>query len=126
MNIEKEFRKICAAISDADRNGGGSVADFEPLLVSLLKFCEEHEAQRAQLISCFEKLVDGIIEAPEETVPFSMRTLRYPEIKNFVNQKWGREKPPRLQQFVSDINHAYDDEVWEHGEVFEYYRSTLA
>lgn len=123
--IECEFWTLCAEADAADTIES-SVPDLEPYLLRILEFVKANVGDRDTLVHCFTQLVDGTRPLSEWIVLFCMRELQWSEIQEAANlrfEKAGGKRAPRLMNWISDINWAYDNSPWESADFFWYFWS---
>jgi hypothetical protein len=116
--LSGQFRGVCQIATRIDRHCA-SVAEFEPQLIQLLELARQ--MSRDVAIQCFVEIVRGDLEAPNESVPFCMHALRFPEIRDEVKRFVGEPPDPRRMNYASDVLHAYEDH-WEDRDLWSYFR----
>jgi hypothetical protein len=62
---------------------------------------------RDTAVQCFIEIVRGDLEAPDETIPFCMHALRFPEVREEVKRLVGDPPDPRRMNYVSHVLQAY-------------------
>lgn len=123
IEVKQEFWLRCQVVNEAD-TPESSVPDLEPHLLAVLNLVKENPDRRELLVRCFESLVDGSRVLSDWIVLFCMRELRWPEVRYAANQRFERAggvRAPRLMNWISHINWAYDDAPWEHADFFLYF-----
>jgi hypothetical protein len=123
IEFEQEFWRLCQVVDEAD-TPESSVPDLEPHLLAILNVAKENLDRRELLVRCFVALVDGSRVLSNWIVLFCMRDLRWPEVRDAANLRFeraGGAQAPRLMNWISHINWAYDDAPWEDGDFFLYF-----
>jgi hypothetical protein len=119
--LEREFWRLCEIVNSADTVEAG-VPDLEPLLLEILSLVTANPHQRDVLVMCFSALVDGSCTYTDWIVLFCMRDLRWPEVQATAKRRFELAGcPPRLMNWISHINWAYDDSPWEDAVFFLYF-----
>ncbi|OAK60174.1 hypothetical protein A3K87_23920 [Variovorax paradoxus] len=121
--IEREFWRLCQIVDSADTVEAG-VPDLEPHLLDILNFVNANLDQREVFVRCFCALVDGSRTYTDWIVLFCMRELRWQEVRDAANLRFelaGGTNAPRLMNWISHINWAYDDAPWEDAAFFLYF-----
>jgi hypothetical protein len=103
--------------------------EVEPLLVEILKLVKARPEERQTFVELFLAVDAGTIDAPMYLIPFCMRELKFPEIRerlyNECEHEQGTERFVRRMNYISDVFHAYDDPVWEDAVMWPYYAFEL-
>ena len=123
IELEQEFWRLCRVVDEAD-TPESSVPDLEPHLLAILNLAKENLDRRALLVRCFVSLVDGSRVLSNWIVLFCMRELRWIEVRDAANLRFERAggvRAPRLMNWISHINWAYDDAAWEDADFFQYF-----
>jgi hypothetical protein len=123
IELEQEFWRLCQVVDEADTPESG-VPDLEPGLLAILNLAKGSADRRELLARCFVSLVDGSRVMSEWIVLFCMRELRWTEVCDAANARFERAggvRAPRLMNWVSRINWAFDDAPWEHSGFFLYF-----
>jgi len=104
-----------------------NVLEVEPTMIDLIQLVKGYPEHRGLFIELFKHIFDGDIESPVYLLPFCMRELKFEEVKVYIiawsEITYGTELFRRNMNFISDILHAFDDEVWERNGFWTYYRS---
>jgi hypothetical protein len=116
--LSGELRRVCQIATRIDRDFE-SVTELEPQLIRLLELARQ--MSRGAAVQCFIEIVRGDLEAPNESVPFCMHALRFPEIRDEVKRFVGEPPDPRWMNYASDVWHAYEDH-WEDRDLWRYFR----
>lgn len=97
----------------------------EQYLRSVLRFVQEHPSERAVFVRHFIDLALQRRDASSYLVPYCMRTLRYPEVLQVVEQAIsnGQEafEPQRRWPQLFDVREAFQ-EHWSDAVFWELYR----
>jgi len=124
--IRPQFESLCANAYHADIQGSGSCLDFEPELIALLLFCQQHLVTHYdEVVACFLDIAYGSIQAPYETLAFCMHQLRLPEVLTRLQTL--RDEAPKLSRTaydraaaVDDVEASYSDH-WDDADLWAYY-----
>lgn len=124
--IEKMFWSLCEEVNHLDSlEVDADVPDLEPSLLAILNYVKNNSQFKQLFINCFIKIANGEVESSEWILLFCMRELRYPEVRKAANLHFehagGRYGAPRLMNWLSNINHVYEDTLWKDADFFEYY-----
>lgn len=124
--IERKFWSLCEEVNHLDSlEVDADVPDLEPSLLAILNYVKNNSQYKQLFINCFVKIANGEVKSSEWILLFCMRELRYPEVQQAANlrfgQAGGRYGAPRLMNWLSNINHVYEDTLWEDADFFEYY-----
>ena len=122
-DIEQVFWQLCRVADEADTLDA-SVPDLEPHLLAILHLVKRHPGHRDLFVRCFVSLVDGSRSCTNWIPLFCMRELRWPEVRDAANLRLelaGGARAPRLMNWISHINWAYDDAPWEDAAFFRYF-----
>lgn len=121
---EARFWSYAKAITKLD-DGGADTPALEPELLQLLQFIKAEPTHQDLFKRLFIASATDKEHKSEWIVLYCMRDLRYPEVRDAINEwfesKGGTQGAPRLMNFVSDVNHAYEDSPWEHADFFKYH-----
>ena len=124
-DIDNQFWELCDLAQKEDEKEIGITPRFGDLLLDILCFVKSHPESRDVFIKNFIYLGLNSDKYTEWILLFCMRDLRYPEVRDAINEKFhdlgGCEGAPRLMNFVSDVNNAYDELIWEDADIFEYH-----
>jgi hypothetical protein len=114
--IRTRFVENCsAAIAKDAATGGVDSRVLEPCFQDLIALHVSGETNE-ELRQCFVDVVIGEIDAPEETLLYCMRGLRYSEVVEASWIKLGEPPNPRWMNFHSDLVQAMEDEIWDDAE----------
>lgn len=116
--LSREFRRMCLIATRIDRDCQ-SVIEFEPQLIRLVELARQMSRDAA--VRCFIEIVRGVLEAPNESVPFCMHALRFPEILDEVKRFVGEPPDPRWMNYASHVSDAYEDH-WQDRDLWSYFR----
>ena len=126
MTIAEEFEGLRASLLRAGGTTGGDCRALEPSLVAILQLVQERPEARLFFVEKFVEIAVGRLEAPTELVPFCMRELRFPEVRQAVAKHFDElhaiQRHARYMNFCSDVMKAYDDFVWEDADLWDYFR----
>lgn len=99
--------------------------EVEPIMIDILNLVKTNPDSRALFINLFIEVADGKYDAPPFLLPFCMRELRFIEIKDHLiqqlNDKQNTPYIARKMNLISDVMHAFDDEVWKDADFWPYY-----
>ncbi len=117
---EAELGRLLAVIEQSARETIG-VNEYEGLLIQLLALLESHDldhhAAAEQLIRLTEEWPWGAVESLE----FTMRRLRWPEVREALLAHHQRGLDFRTRDLAAQVLDAYEDD-WPTGEIYETYR----
>jgi hypothetical protein len=108
-------------------DGKENCAHAEPCYVEILRLFRANTNHRDLFVGWFIDLAVGTREGPHDLVPFCMRELRLPEVREAVLRHYealeAQRLHPRYMNYMSKVNHAYDDAVWELADMYPYFGS---
>ena len=85
--------------------------DLEPYFLRIIEIAREDKDEAVQF---FRGVIWGELPHPDSLLPFCARELRWSEIREEAIKRFKAKTPnPRLTNWISDINHAFDDVIWE-------------
>ncbi len=140
MDVATQFWTLVDAANELDAEAWRILNDdnedpidsnrtVEPTYLAICKLVEHHPAERHVFVRCFEELVLGKRKSPWMLVPFCMRVLRMPEIKDTLSREMdetqGTARYASLMNYCSSVMHAYHDEVWENAIAFDSFAHEL-
>lgn len=101
----------------------------EPTYLAICKLVSDHPEMRKVFVRCFIDLVLLKRESPWMLVPFCMRALKMPEVKEAMSREmdrnFGTARYASLMNYCSSVMHAYNDAVWENAIAFDYFAHEL-
>lgn len=122
---ENEFVRLCLEAEEIDRKTT-DVRATEQAMIQILNLVKSHPKKRDVFVKLFTEVIEGRIQAPDYLIPFCMRELRFPEIKERALQNVNNlEQYPRMMNYISDIIHAFEDDVWINADLWPYYSKEL-
>ncbi|MDQ8205727.1 hypothetical protein [Pelagicoccus sp. SDUM812003] len=115
--IQSQLREIAkeSYLHDLDTT---DETELEAYFLRIIKIAKE---EKEETVSFFRSAIWKEFEHPESMIPFCMRELKWIEVKNEANKRFEDERSPRLMNWVSDINHAFEKE-WNDEEFWPYFR----
>jgi len=124
--LREEFIKLCRISYDIDMKTE-NVLEVEPTMIDLIRLVKGYSEHRGLFIELFKHTFDSDIESPVYLFPFCMRELKFEEVKVYIiawsEITYGTELFRKNMNFISDILHAFDDQVWEGDDFWTYYRA---
>ena len=129
MDIESQFWNLVDIANGFDADAWRILNDdteepvdsnrmVEPTYLAICKLVTDHPAERDAFVRCFSELVLQNRKSPWMLVPFCMRVLRMPEIKDALHREMDRRGSgtaayATMMNYCSSVMHAYHDDVWE-------------
>jgi len=96
-----------------------SVSEVEPIFLVMLNMLKSNPQLRTQFISCILNMLDdGTL--PFEAIQFSMRELKWDEVKQGIIDRLGRSEDPRVHSVMNELLAVYED-GWEDEDLYQYY-----
>jgi hypothetical protein len=95
-------------------------------LFRILKHIKAFPECRADLVTCFVKLVEDLKDYTSDVsygwgvIPFCMRELQWPEVKEAIERELQIVMDPEIVRFLNRIHSAYEP-FWEDETSFLYY-----
>lgn len=141
MDIATQFWTLVETAKELDSNAwrvnNGDCEDpvdsnrmVEPTYLAICKLVTDHPAERDVFVRCFEELVLWKRKSPWMLVPYCMRVLRMPEIKDTLSREMdktrGTSMYASLMNYCSSVMHAYHDDVWENAIAFDTFAHELS
>ena len=115
----EELRDRLAVIAMATESFVG-VNLIEHLLVDLVAFLKSGRVARAAASDALIGLIEPWPGAPE-VLEFTMRELRWPEVKSALEAHVASESDFRTRDLASNVLQVYEDD-WPGGEIYRTYR----
>ena len=135
MDVESQFWNLVDTANKLDAEAWRSLSDdseqpvdsnrmAEPTYLAICKLVTNHPAERDVFVRCFSELVLRIRKSPWMLVPFCMRVLRMPEIKDALHREMdrlgsGTPAYATMMNYCSSVMHAYHDGAWENAIAFD-------
>jgi hypothetical protein len=127
-HIRQQFIQLCRNAYEADLRTY-NCHDIEPLLVEIINFVKEHTGYHNLFVELFLQADKKAFQSPPDLLPFTMRELRFDEVYQVALQElkegYKNSTFARRMNHLSDIVHAFEDEVWEHADMWPYYSHEL-
>ncbi|TVV45495.1 hypothetical protein [Thalassolituus sp. C2-1] len=125
MEIKEQFWALCDRVQIEDDKDYGITPEFGELLFEILDFVMSNPESEEIFKECFVELGLHPERYTEWILLYCMRDLRYPEVQMAINKNFddlgGVNGAPRLMNFVSHVNWAYDNTPWEDADFFKYH-----
>jgi hypothetical protein len=124
MEIERKFWALVEETRRLD-DESDDVRVCEPPMIEAILLVRAYPESRQFFVKAFGQIISGEKASSDWFIPFCMRTLRLPEVADLtkadmkVRQSTGSSA--RHMNFYSDVFHAYDDDVWEHADLWPFY-----
>ena len=99
-------------------------AAAEPHLVRILRLCQEHPECREHFVNALIMVMENPRKWSDMVAAFSMRTLQWPEIKEYCFKRLEREEYRFQDMTARHVLHVYQDK-WPPGGMFDFYASEL-
>lgn len=115
------FKKMAMIVQKKWENTYGS-EEIESELLDILSFVKTNLNERNELSKCFIEIVNDYRNGPLEIVIFSMRELKWDEVRNAALNRKLISDDPRVWSAMNDVLAVYEDE-WEDAELYKYYSS---
>lgn len=118
-NVKISFKKMAMIAQKKWENTYGS-EEIEPKLLDILNFVKANLDKRNILSQCFIDIINDYRNGPLEIVIFSMRELKWNEVKNAALNRKKISGDPRVWSAMDDVLAVYKDK-WEDAELYKYY-----
>jgi hypothetical protein len=118
-NVKISFKKMAMIAQKKWENTYGS-EEIEPKLLDILNYVKANLNKRNILSQCFIDIINDYRNGPLEIVIFSMRELKWDEVKNAALNRKKISDDPRVWSAMDDVLAVYKDK-WEDAELYKYY-----
>ena len=119
-DLYQEFSKLMDAVQHTWKTTY-SADELEPDLLNVLNFTKQHLESKETLIQFFITLVkEHKWNGDIEVIEFCMHELRWPEVKQAVEEKVATTQDIRERDALCQIPDAYSDD-WDGVEFYSYY-----
>ncbi|NQU22882.1 MAG: hypothetical protein HQ567_16515 [Candidatus Nealsonbacteria bacterium] len=140
MDVETQFWSLVETANQLDEESWRILNDddsepvdsnrmVEPTYLAICKLVSDHPEMRDVFVRCFSDLVLLERKSPWMLVPFCMRVLKMPEIRDTLGREMdenrGTARYASLMNYCSSVMHAYLDEVWENAIAFDHFAHEL-
>ncbi|GEM_PF-3873670 len=116
--IRQRFTAICEEAVQADKDAGYlNCRVLEPYFRKLIELADQC-GHTGEIKDCFCDIIRDEIEAPQETLSYCMRALRYGDVLEESKIRLGSPPDPRWMNIHSDIVHAIEDDDWKDSEMW--------
>ena len=118
-NVKNSFKKMAMVTQKKWENTYGSEG-IEPELLDILNFVKANLEKRNILSQCFIDIINDFRNGPLEIVIFSMRELKWCEVKNAALNRKKNNDDPRVWSAMDHVLAVYEDK-WEDADLYKYY-----
>ena len=118
-NHVKKFWQLCSKATSA-WNENGDTHYYEPFLLAILTYVKSLPGFESDFKSCFLKLLNEPNLGIWEIVAFSMRELKWPEVRAEAEKILAQDNDYRVKQVMQDILDVYEEE-WDDADMWQYY-----
>jgi hypothetical protein len=124
MWTPEEFNRLVADAVRAEQEID-HCPDMEPYLLAVLNYVKMHPDGEAFFKTEFSKFVQNDNSVGYYLVPFCMRELRWPEVREaarlHMEMLQRANQHARFMNYFSDLIQAYEELVWDSAILFPYY-----
>jgi hypothetical protein len=117
--IQQEFWRLIDVV-EKKQSETYSLDELEPSLLAVLNFSKKNSDSRQVLEECFIELIHKPKRGSLEVLVFCMHELRWPKIKQVIEEIVRNTKDIRKRDALWDIPEAYSDD-WDGREYYKYY-----
>ncbi|NOZ54344.1 MAG: hypothetical protein GXP08_14640 [Gammaproteobacteria bacterium] len=118
IKIIDDFQKM-GRKAGAELDTKYSVSEVEPTFLEMLNTLKDYPQNKEQFISCILNMLDeGIV--PFEAIQFSMRALKWEEVKQGIIDRLEESEDPRVHSVMNELLAVFEDE-WEDEDLYQYY-----
>jgi hypothetical protein len=116
------YGEFCRIRRDPQQSGRES----HDTLLMILEHIKTFPEYRADLVACFVKLVEELKDYSSDVsygwgiIPFCMRELQWPEVKEAIERELQKEIDPEIIRYLKRIHSVYEP-FWEDETSFLYY-----
>lgn len=123
-HIRTEFVRLCDIINSIDSTTT-DVREVEPAMIQVLDMAKSNSNYRSVFVELFLDVAKGVYNIPPYALPFWMRELKYDEVRSYlIDEVQGDQNTERFRRrmsFISDVLHAFDDDIWQEADFWPYY-----
>ncbi len=135
MDIESQFWNLVDTANELEADAWHVLKDdseelidsnrmVEPTYLAICKLVMDHPVERDVFVRCFSELVLQNRKSPWTLIPFCIRVLRMPEIKEVLHREMDRLGPgtlayAKMMNYCSCVMHSYSDDIWEYAFAFD-------
>jgi hypothetical protein len=128
MTVEAGELQERLAVIEREAAATFGTNEIEHLLYDLLKFLQRNLEKRAEFEPILFDLLERNPDGTSEIISFTMHSLRWESVKDYVEQVRDRDvepSPPRAELRRRNYDRlltSFDDD-WDEADLYEYYRT---